>query len=227
MTGSPASRKGEPPEFRLIGGEPSLDFVNTAEWNGDELLVDLLSDYESLVRWAVQAGVVDARVARKLRSRARLDRDEADRALASARELRGILHDAFNAIARAHGRARISDAFNSSVTALGGRLSEALQHRRIGAERGRARFYWSGMGDRLDCIEWPIIWNAAHVLASDSADSVRVCAGKDCGWVYVDRSRNGLRRWCSMETCGSREKAHRHYVRVKSRKQGRLSQASR
>ena len=227
MTGSPAVRQGEPPEFRLVGGEPSLDFANTAEWNGDELLVDLLSDYESFVRWALQAGVIDARVARKLSARARRDREGADRALASARELRVILHEAFNASVLAHGRARISDALDSSVTALGIRLSDALQHRRIGADRGRVRFYWSGMGDSLDCIEWPIIWNAAHVLASDSADSVRVCAGKDCGWVYVDRSRNGLRRWCSMETCGSREKAHRHYVRVKGRKQGRLSQASR
>jgi len=226
MTGSPASRKGEPPEFRLIGGEPSLDFANTAEWNGNDLLVDLLSDYESFVRWALEAGVIDARVARKLRARSRHDREAADRALASARELRGILHDAFNASAIAHGRARVSDALASSVTALGGLLSEALQHRRIGAERGRVRFYWSGMGDRLDCIEWPIIWNAAQLLASESADSIRICAGRNCGWVYVDRSRNGLRRWCSMETCGSREKAHRHYVRVKGRKQGRLSQAS-
>lgn len=226
MTGSPALRKNEPPEFRLIGGEPSLDFANTAEWNGDELLVDLLSDYESFVRWAVEAGVIDARVARKLRGRSRHDREAADRALASARELRRILHTAFiSTSALKDGRAR--DVLNSSVTALDGLLSNALRHRRISAERGLVRFYWSEMGDRLDCIEWPIIWNAVQALASESAGLVRMCAGKACGWVYVDRSRNGLRRWCSMETCGSREKAHRHYVRVKRRKQSRPSQAAR
>jgi predicted RNA-binding Zn ribbon-like protein len=223
MTGTPALRKGEPPEFRLVGGEPSLDFANTAEWNGDELLVEKLPDYESLVRWAHAAGVIDARVARKLRSHARRSRDDAERALAGARDLRGILHRTFRASVLMQGRARVSAGLNDSVAALGDLLHDALKHRRIGAERGRVRLYWNGMGDRLDCIEWPIIWNAVQVLASESVDSMRICAGKDCGWLYVDRSRNGLRRWCSMETCGSREKAHRHYVRVTQRKHARRS----
>ena len=29
---------------------------------------------------------------------------------------------------------------------------------------------------------------------------------------YVDRSRNGLRRWCQMRTCGTREKSRRRRV---------------
>ncbi len=36
--------------------------------------------------------------------------------------------------------------------------------------------------------------------------------GDDCGWMYVDRSRNGLRRWCQMRTCGTREKSRRRRV---------------
>ena len=221
MTRGPASLKSDAPEFRLVGGEPSLDFANTAEWSGDELLVELLPDYDALVRWAQAAGVIDAPIARKLRSRSRRNREEGARALSSARELRRVLHSAFDASAAAHGRTRSGNALDRSVTALDALLREALKHRRIVTERGRAQFRWSGMGDRLDCMEWPIIWNAAQLLASDSVDSVRVCAGKDCGWVYVDRSRNGLRRWCSMETCGSREKAHRHYARAKKRQQAR------
>ncbi|MGO1076244.1 CGNR zinc finger domain-containing protein [Inquilinus sp. CA228] len=31
-----------------------------------------------------------------------------------------------------------------------------------------------------------------------------------CGWLFVDTSRGGKRRWCSMRTCGNREKASRH-----------------
>jgi predicted RNA-binding Zn ribbon-like protein len=41
---------------------------------------------------------------------------------------------------------------------------------------------------------------------------VRVCDGDDCGWMYVDRSRNGFRRWCQMRTCGTREKTRRRRV---------------
>jgi predicted RNA-binding Zn ribbon-like protein len=56
---------------------------------------------------------------------------------------------------------------------------------------------------------WPVIWAAANLLKSDELSQVRVCDGDDCGWMYVDRSRNGLRRWCQMRTCGTREKSRR------------------
>ncbi|MBT1157142.1 CGNR zinc finger domain-containing protein [Aminobacter anthyllidis] len=31
-----------------------------------------------------------------------------------------------------------------------------------------------------------------------------------CGWLFLDTSRGGKRRWCSMQTCGNREKVSRH-----------------
>jgi predicted RNA-binding Zn ribbon-like protein len=37
-----------------------------------------------------------------------------------------------------------------------------------------------------------------------------------CGWLFVDESRNGSRRWCSMKDCGNRAKARRHYRKVKN-----------
>jgi predicted RNA-binding Zn ribbon-like protein len=30
-----------------------------------------------------------------------------------------------------------------------------------------------------------------------------------CGWLFLDRSRNGSRRWCTMEDCGAHAKARR------------------
>jgi predicted RNA-binding Zn ribbon-like protein len=47
---------------------------------------------------------------------------------------------------------------------------------------------------------------------------VRECPGAgDCGWLFYDTSRNGSRRWCSMEGCGSRVKMRRHYARHRGR----------
>jgi predicted RNA-binding Zn ribbon-like protein len=31
--------------------------------------------------------------------------------------------------------------------------------------------------------------------------------------MYVDRSRNGLRRWCQMEVCGTKEKSRQRALR--------------
>jgi len=44
---------------------------------------------------------------------------------------------------------------------------------------------------------------------------VKTCGG--CGWLFVDRTRNGSRRWCISALCGNRDKARRHYQRKKAR----------
>src|SRR3712207_8118753 len=46
-------------------------------------------------------------------------------------------------------------------------------------------------------------------ISSEEIARIRVCDAPECGWMYVDRSRNRLRRWCQMETCGTRAKNRR------------------
>jgi predicted RNA-binding Zn ribbon-like protein len=58
-----------------------------------------------------------------------------------------------------------------------------------------------------------ILRSAAELLTAAELPQVRECAGSDCTWLFLDRSRNRSRRWCPMETCGNRAKAHRHYRR--------------
>lgn len=59
----------------------------------------------------------------------------------------------------------------------------------------------------------PVLWSAADLLAGSSLTRVRHCANDQCGWLFLDDSKNGTRRWCSMSSCGNRAKAHRHYLR--------------
>jgi predicted RNA-binding Zn ribbon-like protein len=49
---------------------------------------------------------------------------------------------------------------------------------------------------------------AVHAVFTLPAERVRGCGR--CGWLFLDSSRGGRRRWCSMSTCGNREKASRH-----------------
>ena len=43
---------------------------------------------------------------------------------------------------------------------------------------------------------------------------LKVCP--NCGWLFLDRSRNSSRLWCDMTVCGNRHKAKRHYRRRKA-----------
>ena len=62
----------------------------------------------------------------------------------------------------------------------------------------------------------PVLWSAADLLVGSQLARVRQCANPACGWLFLDNSKSGNRRWCSMSACGNRAKAHRHYLRQKA-----------
>lgn len=55
-------------------------------------------------------------------------------------------------------------------------------------------------------------WSA---LQGEQGSRIRPCAAADCQHFLIDESRANSRKWHSMETCGNREKARRHYARTK------------
>lgn len=58
--------------------------------------------------------------------------------------------------------------------------------------------------------------DAIHAL-SGGPGRLRRCSADDCGLIFLDTSRPGNRRWCSMGRCGGRAKARAHYKRQRER----------
>ena len=63
--------------------------------------------------------------------------------------------------------------------------------------------------------------DAAELLSGPLAARIRECAAPDCALLFVDTSRPGRRRWCSMAACGNRVKtaAYRRRRSSESRKE--------
>jgi predicted RNA-binding Zn ribbon-like protein len=70
----------------------------------------------------------------------------------------------------------------------------------------------------------PLTWRADTVadqmrlavwrlFEDEDLNRLRQCDDDDCGWLFLDRSKNGSRRWCSSADCGNRARARRHYQR--------------
>ncbi|MEU4095311.1 ABATE domain-containing protein [Streptomyces sp. NPDC026673] len=59
--------------------------------------------------------------------------------------------------------------------------------------------------------------DAVDLFSGPYADRVRECSARDCHLVFVDTSRPGRRRWCSMEHCGNRHKVRAHRSRRDAR----------
>lgn len=64
---------------------------------------------------------------------------------------------------------------------------------------------------------------SAFSIVADPRESGRIktCPGDNCGWMFVDETKNSRRTWCLMETCGNRAKAARHYQRVRKERRNR------
>lgn len=50
---------------------------------------------------------------------------------------------------------------------------------------------------------------AVELLGGPDAHRVRACSGEGCSLLFLDTSRAGQRRWCSMTACGNRAKVAR------------------
>jgi predicted RNA-binding Zn ribbon-like protein len=197
--------------FKYVGGDPSLDFVNTVDWTSAGLRNDRLESYVRLLAWARGTGVVSERAALRLRRIAARQSERAARALREAWQVRRVLKELFDGAAAGQLPRKTLDGLNQLLAQAARRLMVAPSPN---VAATRLTWQWRGAGEELDAPLWPVVWSAADLLRSDEAGRIRVCAGEACGWVYVDRSRNGLRRWCEMETCGTLAKGRRRRARA-------------
>jgi predicted RNA-binding Zn ribbon-like protein len=90
-------------------------------------------------------------------------------------------------------------------TALGVLLSFHAEAVREGTIDGGD---WVWRGRHPDRPLWPIAVAAVDLLRSDRLSRLKQCA--NCNWLFIDRSRNGSRRWCSMDECGVHTKMRRY-----------------
>ena len=73
-------------------------------------------------------------------------------------------------------------------------------------ERGVAELV-VGMSPAL-MIPDRLVVAAVDLVRTVELRQLRACPVDEggCGWLFLDRSRNGSRRWCAMEDCGTRAK---------------------
>jgi predicted RNA-binding Zn ribbon-like protein len=58
----------------------------------------------------------------------------------------------------------------------------------------------------LDYIRHSIVLHAVGLLETLPIERLRMCAGTQCGWLFLDTSKAGSRRWCDTATCGNAAK---------------------
>lgn len=196
--------------MELVGGRPVVDFVNTLSDRALDPPLERLASYDDLALWCLREELIDEQERARLLRLAQAHPRKAEAALTQARLLRELLFKLFDA--SAEGRVPAQEL----RTELNTWLLKAATHRQLEPSDAGLRWLWFRGDDELDWMLWPLAWSAAELLGSDDLGRLKECAQEDCRWLFLDLSKNRSRRWCTMEQCGNRAKAKRHYERRKS-----------
>ena len=67
----------------------------------------------------------------------------------------------------------------------------------------------------LDLIASLIAYRFVAIVLPEPLERLRICAGGNCSWLFLDRSKAGRRRWCDMAVCGNNAKSRRFQARMR------------
>ncbi len=195
-----------------LGGRLCLDFVNTVDPRHSDQPYEYLTSYADLVAWGRYVDVLTEDEAQHFLARATQHPAVALVIFQRALSLREGLYQLFTAVREG----RSPDEEDMEV--LNVALSEGMAQARLLSQGKSFVWTWDTTPRTLDRVLWSVARSAAELLTSEDLSLVKECPGEDgCGWLFLDTSRNHRRRWCTMEGCGNRAKARRHYERRSER----------
>jgi predicted RNA-binding Zn ribbon-like protein len=195
--------------FDFVSNRLCLDFSNTLHDRNTDMPRDHFSTYSDLVWWSQAAGILTSEETQLLLEEAQRHPVNAARVFQKAVTLREAIYRIFSAI----GREDSPEVVDLQV--LNTAYAEAMGRACVVQKGDSFAWDWGGKETALDRILWDIVRSAAELLVSEELHLLRECAAEDCGWLFLDTSKNHSRRWCDMKSCGNRAKVGRHYERTK------------
>ena len=203
------------PQFEYSAGALSLDFVNTV-WERPGYLspapsppLELLNNVSVLMEWVSGAEIFPQEEIASVRRSFFEDPASGPKLL---RELIAFRELYFQAILTIIKGQPLPDEILSRLNAQFRKLPATIVVR--DGEAHKVTFD-DVDGDPRRIVN-TIVSDSQWVLTSEDHSRLRICGASDCGWVFLDRSKGGRRRWCSMSGCGNREKVSKFLERQKA-----------
>jgi predicted RNA-binding Zn ribbon-like protein len=205
-----AAEQFDIPTRQLLIPRPnlSIDYVNTLEWRGSNAN-ETLRRLPDLISWLIGSGALADQAGAALNGWFEQHPRRAATVFLEAIENREALYRLLRA--KACGSTISSEDLAQLNRALG---QTALRSQ---LDSAGSDFGWRvELKPTAPSILTAVLWSAADLLTNPVPTRLRECANERCLWLFLDDSKGGTRRWCSMQSCGNRAKAHRHYLKQKN-----------
>ncbi len=199
-------------KHKYIANNLSLDFVNSVSGRKglDEkdpldykVLNDKLENYSDLIDWAHKAGIIDETAAEKLTRLGRKDPKAVHKVYKKALVVREAIYRIFISLVNGE----VPD--NEDIQLLNRKSGAAREHQKLRFDSGEFKWDLELQDQEPAGIIWQIVLSASELLTSGDLGRVKECCGDDCGWLFLDTSKNGSRQWCSMQDCGNLAKVRK------------------
>jgi predicted RNA-binding Zn ribbon-like protein len=189
--------------FLFLGNHLALDFLNTHPVQNGEA-VELLPDFDALLRWFQAADLLSSRQATRLRQQWG-ESARAQQVVETMRELRERLRKEVNSTGRG------GTVHREAIDELNHLMAEHPMLTRLKASgRTSGTELWFDPRQPADLFA-PLAHSAATLFADVDRNRVRKCG--QCVLHFYDTSKKGTRRWCSMQLCGNRLKVAAYATR--------------
>jgi predicted RNA-binding Zn ribbon-like protein len=180
--------------FRFRGGAIALDLAATLQARLKPAPRELLATPQDLDRWLVSAGLVTSLPG----------------ASAADLDIARALREAIFTLAGGLGERPL----DPNARAVLNRIAASPAAAAVLGVDGQAQWQGSAAG-----LLASLAREAVHLFGGEDAAHVRQCQSPACTLFFVDTSRSGDRRWCSMSACGNKAKV----AEFRRRKQGLAS----
>lgn len=194
-------------QISLDGGTLCMDFINSVHNRKEEIVPDYLDNIFDLIAWAEKAGAIDAKKSKQIEGFAIEHPKKAEHFFKDALALRELLYIMFKPVSEGKKiNAEDLGTFNKHLT-------HYFSFLQLKQQQGVFTEDWNLPAGSLYYITAPVVNDAYELLLSGKSNRIKACP--NCGWLFLDTTKNGKRRWCSMKSCGSSVKALEWYYRNK------------
>jgi len=194
-------------EIPLDGGATCLDFINTKVSWKEEDAFDYLEDYQAFLNFCLRQEIFKKETISNLQILAQKNPGLAIDVKQELVHLRHICFLIFSSIAAD------TKPEEAGILIFNKYLSEALSH--VNLTFNRSEYQLNVVSGGLDLREpiWLIMQSAAKVLTLEKSSKIKKCP--ECGWIFLDRTKNNKQKWCNPLYCGTTTKARRYYQKKK------------
>lgn len=189
--------------FLFLGNHLALDFLNTCPVI-DGTPIEMLPDFPALLRWFQAAGLLTSRQAATLRN----GWAGSARARHLAEDVRAFRETLRQQVTDWEGGAPVNKSMASRLNRIMAEHPMHTQLRQAGRDWIREFDFDPKTPEDLFA---PLAHEAAKLFTDVDPARVRKC--DNCILHFLDTSKKGTRRWCSMQLCGNRLKVAAYAVR--------------